>query len=224
MDQKSNKFTFLGLAFLPFGVLALEFGIALIQYLFYGTMDFWKLKVRAIIIHWICTIIIWSTGLLVLNILSKKAGYHVFENKNSPKIVNWIVVGIIIVITVIGSFMVWEMRFKPFAEFNGFIKKYGNIGIAAFVFQYMYYLIETMLFLAIIIFAQEFGEKTFKNNLLPWGGIMCGLTWGLGHIATQDLFTGIYFLIESVFYGIVYIQLKKNVRYAYIIIAVMFMV
>ncbi|GHU59009.1 hypothetical protein FACS189444_3580 [Spirochaetia bacterium] len=53
---------------------------------------------------------------------------------------------------------------------------------------------------------------------------MCGLTWGLGHIVTQDLYTGIYLFIVSLFYGVAYIQLKKNVRYAYIIMAVMFMV
>jgi hypothetical protein len=81
-----------------------------------------------------------------------------------------------------------------------------------------------MLFLALVVFAQEFGERTFKNKTVPWGGIICGLTWGLGHIITQDLFTGIYSLMVSIFYGLVYLQTKKNVKYAYIIIAAMFMI
>jgi hypothetical protein len=224
MNEKTNKFSFLGLTFLPFGVLSLEFVVVLIQYLFYGTMDFSKLNADDIIIHLICTIIIWCTGLFVLNILSKKAGKNIFDNKNKPKIMNWIIVGIIIIITVIGSYITWEMQFKPFVEFNNFIRNYGNIGIVVFIFQYMYYIVETMLFLAIVIFAQEFGERTFKNNIIPWGGIICGLTWGLGHIVTKELFTGIYSLIVSLFYGVVYIQLKKNVKYAYIIMAVMFMI
>ncbi|GHU59013.1 hypothetical protein FACS189444_3590 [Spirochaetia bacterium] len=138
IDQRSNKFTFLGLAFLPFGMVKLELVVILIEYLVYGTIDFLKLNIGVIIVHWVCTIVVWCTGLFVLHILSKKAGYNVFENKNKPKTINWIIVGIIIIITAIGSYISWEMRFKPFVEFNGFLKNYGTIGIAAFVFQYMY--------------------------------------------------------------------------------------
>jgi len=52
---------------------------------------------------------------------------------------------------------------------------------------------------------------------------MCGLTWGLGHIITQDLLTGIYSFFISILFGVVYLQMKKNVKYAYIIIAIIFM-
>jgi hypothetical protein len=223
MTEKTNKFAFLGLAFLPFGLLALELLVMMVESLFYGTMNIWT-NVRSIIIHWICTIILWCIGLFVLNVFSRKVGYNIFEYKNRLKIINWIIIGAIIIITAIGSYIVWEMRFKPFVEFNNFIKKYGDMGIMVFVFQYIYYIVESILFLAIVVFAQEFGERTFKNKIIPWGGIMCGLTWGLGHIITQDLFTGIYSLMVSIFYGVIYIQSKKNVKYAYIIIAAMFII
>jgi hypothetical protein len=211
------------LAFLPFGVLALELLVMMIETLFYGTMDIWT-NVRLLIIHWICTIIVWCAGLFVLNILSGKTGYNIFENKNRPKIINWIIIGVIMIITAIGSYIAWDMRFKPFVEFNNFTKRHGDMGIVVFVFQYIYYMVESMLFLAIVVFTQEFGERTFKNKIIPWGGIMCGLTWGLGHMITQDLFTGIYSLMVSLFYGAIYIQSKKNIKYAYIIIAVMFII
>ena len=51
---------------------------------------------------------------------------------------------------------------------------------------------------------------------------MCGLTWGLVHILTKDLATGLGCLVMSILYGIVYLLLKKNIRYAYIIISLMF--
>jgi hypothetical protein len=223
MDIK-NKFVFLGLAFLPFLILALELVISLSESIFYGTMDFWTLDVHAPIIHWICTIIVWSTGLFILNILSKKIGYNILRNNDKPKIINLLIVGIVIIITAIGSYISWEMRFKPFVEFTNFTNKYNNMGIVVFIFQYLYYIAESMLFLAIVVFAQEFGERTFKPQSIPWGGILCGLTWGLVHLLTQDLFTGIYSFFISIFYGVVYLQVKKNVKYAYIITAIMFMI
>lgn len=51
---------------------------------------------------------------------------------------------------------------------------------------------------------------------------MCGLTWGLVHILTKGLATGLGCLVMSILYGIVYLLLKKNIRYAYIIISLMF--
>jgi hypothetical protein len=224
MNEKIHKFAFLGLAFLPFGVMACELVVLLVESLFYGTIDFWTLPFYAIIIHWTCTVVIWCSGLFVLNFFSKKVGYTIFENKNKPKLVNWITVGIIVVITAIGSYIVWNMRFKPFAEFQGFVNLYEDKAIAAYIFQYLYYIVESMLFLSIVVFAQEFGERAFGKKIIPWGGIMCGLTWGLGHIITQELSTGIYSFFVSILYGVVYIQMRKNIKYSYIIMALMFII
>jgi hypothetical protein len=223
MNEKTKKFAFLGLSLLPFVVVKFETLILLVESMFYGTMYIFTLPFHAVIIHWICTIIIWCFGLLALYFLSKKAGYNIFENKNKPTLINWIIVVIIIIFTVAGSYIIWGMRFKPFAEYKGHLNKYDGMAIATFIFQYLYYIAESMLFLAIVIFAQKFGEMAFMKKIIPWGGIMCGLTWGLGHILTQDLFTGIYSFFVSILFGIVYLQMKKNVKYAYIIIALMFM-
>ena len=51
---------------------------------------------------------------------------------------------------------------------------------------------------------------------------MCGLTWGLVHILTKDLATGLGCLVMSLLYGEVYCLLKKNIRYAYIISSLIF--
>jgi hypothetical protein len=224
MKEKTKKIGFFILATLPFALLGMEIIVLLIESLFYGTMDFWALPFQAIIIHWICTIIVWCSGLFLLNLFSKKIGYNIFENINKPTLINWIIVGIIIILAAIVSYVSWEMHFKPIVEFNGLKNRYGNIGIVAFIFQYLYYIVESMLFLAIIVFGQEFGERAFKTKIIPWGGIMCALTWGLAHILTQNLSTGIYSFFVSILYGLVYLQMKKNIKYAYIIIAIMFMI
>ena len=222
--KKINKFIFLGLALLPFLVLGLEGVVLLIESLIYGTTDLSILGAIGIIIHWVCTIIVWCIGILVLILLSKKAGFNVFENKNKPKLINWIIVGALVIITITISYINWDMRFKPLVEYNGFINKYDSAGIALFITQYLYYFVESILFVAIIVFGQEFGERMFKNKIIPWGGILCGLTWGVAHIVTKEsLIMGVLLLLISVFYGVVYVQLKKNIRYAFIVIALMFM-
>jgi len=223
MNEKTNKFVFLGLAFLAFTLLGLEIVILLIESLFYGTMNLWT-SYHSIIIHWICTIIVWCSGLFILISLSRKAKFFIFEHRNKPKTINWIITGVIIIITAIGSYIGWNMRFKPFVEFNGFIDRYESMGIIAFIFQYLYYIVESMLFLAIIVFAQEFGERAFIRKIIPWGGIFCSLTWGLVHILTQGLSTGIYTFFASILFGLVYLQMKKNIKYAYIIITLMFII
>jgi hypothetical protein len=221
VNEKTNKVAFIGLAFLPFAVLASEMLVVLVESLFYGTTELWTSPLRTII-HWVCTIIVWSSGLFLLTLLSKKAGYNVFESADKPALLNWVIIGAIVIVSAAGSYLAWDMQFKPFAEFTRFQNRFGNMGTVVFIFQYLYYAAETMLFLAIVVFAQEFGERAFQKKFIPWGGIFCGLTWGLVHILTQDFFTGIYSLLGAISYGVVYLLAKKNIRYAYIIIAIMF--
>jgi len=225
MNEKTNIFIFLGLALLPFIILSMEMVILLIEAIFYGTMDLSKLNAGNIILHWIFTMVVWCTGIYAIFILSKKLGYNVFDNKNRPEIINWIIVCALVILTATISFIDWDMRFKPYIELTNLVKYFGNFGYLMFICQYLYYFVESMMFLALIIFAQEFGERLSKVKIIPWGGLICGLTWGLGHIITKDnLLVGLLGLLGAIFYGFVYLQLKKNIRYAYIIIALMFMI
>jgi len=222
-SKEANKFVFLGLALLSFVVFFLEILVLLIGSLFRGDAILWELP-SALIVHWVCTIVFWCLGFFALHVLAKKSGYDMFAHKDKPKPLNWVFVGIIFAISIIVSYISWDMRFKPLAEFIGFVTGHGDIGILLFVFQYIYILAESALILATVIFGQEFGERAFKNKAMPWGGIFCGLTWGLVHILTQDLFTGILGAVVAAAYGAVFLLLRKNIRYAYIVIALMFMI
>jgi len=59
---------------------------------------------------------------------------------------------------------------------------------------------------------------------LPYGGLFLALTWGLIHILLQGFQTGIYAFAMAILYGVIYLVFKKNTRYAYILIAVIFIV
>ena len=68
--------------------------------------------------------------------------------------------------------------FKVYLEW----KSHGTL---LFIFQYIYYVFETLLFTLILVFAQLAFETWFKNRKIPYGGIVMGLTWGLAHIFTK---------------------------------------
>lgn len=50
----------------------------------------------------------------------------------------------------------------------------------------------------------EWQDKISSRWSIPWGGIMCALTWGLVHILTKDLATGLGCLVMFLLYGGVY--------------------
>ena len=227
MTDKQKRLGFLGLTVFPFLVLGSEALVILIQSLFRGTMDveFIISNITATIIHRIGTYIVWVAGIIVMVHFAKKMEHNVFDDVGKPKLLNWVVVGFLVVISVVVGYISWGFRFKPFVEFASHIRRYGDFGLLLFIGQYIYYLLEVMLFLGIIIFGQKYGELLFKKDNIPWGGFVCGLTWGLGHIFTQNsLLVGILLFFLSISYGIVYLQLKKNVLFSYIVVWVMFVV
>ena len=226
--MKEKACSYLGMALLPFLFLGLELLVLFIESLFYGTMDFSEISalkgISVWLIHWGLTCLVWGIGAWLLVVLAKKRGFDVFENKFPVPAMNWVIVLILVALSVAGSYLAWDMQFKFLAELGSMKNLFGDLGVVAFIAQYVYYLFESVLILAVIVFGQKFGEHAFRKSNIPWGGILCCLTWGLTHILTQGLFTGIYAAVSAVAYGIVYVLLKRNVRYAYPILALMFVV
>ena len=137
-----------------------------------------------------------------------------FSYKDTVSIQRLLVCFVILAISIVSSIIIWN-GFKVVKEFqyNGWLK---------FIFQYLYYIIEAGLFLLIIVFAQKAGEIWFKKSNIPWGGFLVALTWGLAHIFTKDLHTGIIAFISGLLFGSIYIICKKNLYITYPIIFLMF--
>lgn len=122
---------------------------------------------------------------------------------------------ICIIISTIISYISWN-GFKPTKEFI-------NLGLIKFIFQYLYYFIETCMFTGIIIFGQLSCEKWFKNSNIPYGGILCALTWGLAHIATKgNIVTGIVSIFLGFMFGATYLILKRNALKTVLVLFLMF--
>jgi len=168
------------------------------------------------ILHWIFTCVLWATVTYLLIKLSKnKLDFDVFSFKEKIGWQRWLLCCIFLAVSIVASIISWNgMKVVKEFLYHGWLK---------FIFQYLYYAFEVGLFLLIIIFAQSAGEIWFKNEKIPWGGILLALTWGIAHIFTKgDLLVGIYSSLGGILYGGVYLICKKNVLLAYPIILLMF--
>ena len=187
-----------------------------------GVNDFntWQM-----IVHWVVTCIAWGLGaLLVVKECRKKSGLELlgniknasfFNKENKIKIWQWILIMLGIILCLVSTWIDWNGS-KVLAEFH-------SREPLLFVFQYIYYLFEVMLVLLIIIFGQTAFEKWFKNNKIPFGGILVALTWGLGHWLTKgSLFAGLYTAVGGFIFGSAYLLCNRNVKLSYVLLCIMF--
>lgn len=209
---------------LAFLALGMEVALLVVEGFIYQTTDFSSFAVWQNILHWVITCIIWGTSAILLLRGSKKEGFDPRQYKENPSIKGWIGAACLFLICLIFSYISWDNQFKVVAELTKKIEHTNfSSGIILFIFQYIYYLFESMLFVLIITFGQKASEIKKWNQRIPWGGIFCGLTWGMVHILTKGLQTGIEGVICSILYGLAYLCLKKNFKWSYIVLACMFM-
>ena len=215
---KEKGFSFLSLALLTFAGLGLEdFMMCIIEPLiFHCGSSFSKWPVSLHIFHWCATCVLWATAaILLISLAKRKYGFDIFWYKGKMNLMRWLLCFAILAVIVAVSIWDWN-GFKVVKEFqyNGWLK---------FIFQYIYYLVETVLVILIIAFCQRAGEIWFHSEKIPWGGLLAGLTWGLVHILTKEsILTGLITFCSGILFGMVYLLTKKNVRTTYPLILLMF--
>ena len=221
MDKQKNAkgSVYFSYALLAFAGIGIELLLAfLLEPLIYGCqMNEWTTTQN--ILHWIITCLCWGlVAYLLVKNAKKKYGFDVFANTEKAKPLRWVIVFILLALMLIYSYYDWN-GFKVAKEFlyNGWLK---------FIFQYLYYIFEVVLVVLIIVFGQKAFETWFhKGNetWIPYGGVLCGLTWGLGHILTKgNLVFGILLILISATYCLTYQLLNRNVKIAYWVIWLMF--
>lgn len=148
---------YLNLGLYAFLGLGLEVVLAfLIEPIIFNT-SIAKYSTGQIISHWIVTIILWGIMALILTKVSKrKYGFDYWAYKYGMNHKEWII-ALLLVLVAIGM-SIWDWRgSKVYKEFH-------NTGWLKFIFQYMYYLMETVLILLIVVFGQKAGELKFHNS------------------------------------------------------------
>lgn len=189
---------------LAFVVEPLVFGVSLNEY---STPQY--------ITHWIATCVLWGiVGWWLIVTAKNKYQFNVLKNGNRMVWWQWVIIVICIAASVSVSYHNWD-GFKV-------IKEFSNLGLLKFVFQYIYYLFETMLVTLVLVFSQKAFEKWFHKPYIPYGGVLLALTWGIGHFVSKDILTGILCLLVSFAYGSLYLLTNRDVLKTYIFVSIMF--
>jgi hypothetical protein len=219
-DNRHGRWNFAILSLFSFLVLMLEYIVCLFQKISTNPN---QISFSQIILHWIITCIVWGIAAYTMHFYSKKRlKFNLFDYKEKPNEKELLLSILILLFATVIMTVSWNFQFKPLAEYTSYVDLYGKMGGVAFLFQYIYYCFEAVLIVWTIAFGQKAGELIFKNKYIPWGGIVCGITWGLPHLFTNDLAVGILGFLVSIFYGVTYLLVKKNIRYAYPLIFLMF--
>ncbi len=208
---------FLNLGLIAFAGLGMEVIYAyFLEPVVYGaTMENWS--PMQTILHWLLTCITWGiVAVVLIQKAEKKYQFPMLEKGAPMGLRRWVLCFLLILLAFGADYMDWG-GFKVYIEF---IRR----GPLLFFFQYLYYAFETLLFLLIIVFGQKACEIWFHRPNVPYGGIICGLTWGLAHIFTKNLFTGLAGLILGFAMGGIYLLANRDLKKAYLLLFVMFIV
>lgn len=219
MKMEKKKITgwdFLSLALIAFGGLGMEVLYAFfLEPMIYGAgMKEWT--TGQTLLHWTITCLTWGGfGWYVIRTAKKDCEFDLLESGKKMKPWQWAALLAAVFFALGMSYVSWD-GFKIIIEFQ-------KNGLLKFVFQYIYYLFETMLFALIIILGQKAFETWFHRENIPYGGIFCGLTWGLAHIFTKgSVFTGLSGLLLGFLMGGVYLLVNRDSKKAYLVLCLMF--
>ena len=170
------------------------------------------------IIHWLVTSAVWvAVGLVIIRYAKRKYGFDIWEQRTTLTAAQWAGVAVCIVVMCAAQWLDWG-GFKPAIELEGH-------GPLLFVFQYVYYLAEAFLLSLIIIFGQKACEVWFRNESIPYGGIVLALTWGLGHIVSKgDLVVGLLSAAGGFLMGAAYLIVGRDYRKALPLLYVLFVI
>ena len=200
---------FILLALLAFLGLCAEFVLMLIEQHVNG-MDIAQWSVSQLIQHWQIIIPVWLIVSVVVILLSKiLCSFNVFEPHSTPS--GWqLILGI--VLPVIFAVVVSIIGGGP-----GFVRTLKAASLTFFTLQNIYYLLEMLLSGLIISLSQQaITDSSGKRNMFPWGGLVLGLTWGLGHYITKgDVSIALIAFVIAIFFGLIFNLTGKDLKKAW---------
>lgn len=215
-ERELKAWSFFRLALYAFAGLGLEAVLAfLVEPYIYGT-SIKEWTVVQSICHWVLTCILWGiVTSLIIRTAKNKYGFDIFAKGKKLRLLQYILITVCICFMLLSSYIDWQ-GFKVLKEFQ-------SNGLLKFVFQYIYYGFETALVLLIIVFSQLGFEKWFKKPNVPYGGIAVALTWGIAHIFTKgSVLAGFFSMVGGFMFGIAYLLVNRDIKKAYILLYVMF--
>lgn len=217
--DKNNKWTkYLWLSLFVFGAFLLEYFSLFVIEMFILQMDLSNYTANQRSIHHLIMVLIWIIYICSILFYSKKQ-YEFPKNTKTATIStkDWIISFLCLAGCKIMTFIDWH-TLKVIGEIQ-------NKDIFQFIAQYMYYILEIVIVLLIIIYGQKAFECLLKKETnIPFGGIVLALTWGIFHFVSRgvgiEVWNGISCIIFSILSGIMYLKLGRNYLYSYLFIAI----
>jgi hypothetical protein len=235
MEHSTNKrptsITYFVLAFLAFGFLGMEFGVLFISRIIDGRslaqIGQWPIHWYGAIAHWTITILIWLFGYnLILSWMKrKKVREDLVDFNLHSRVYDLIFMAIVIVAisALIQSIVSDAVIPQVFFEFKGFESMYGGQALIVTFFQVLYYFVEMLLVMLMIILFQRFGEMVFKKRYIPYGSFGLMLTWGMIHFISHP--TGaLEVTIWALIPGMLFIYGNKSFWPVYLLLVLGFII
>ena len=103
------------------------------------------------------------------------------------------------------------------AKTEGFVRTFKVASLTFFTLQYVYYLLEMLLSGLIISLSQQaITDYSGKQSMFPWGGLVLGLTWGLGHYVSKgDIYMAVIAFVLAIFFGLIYNLTGRDLKKAW---------
>jgi len=215
LEKKISGGDYFSLGMCAFGGLGIEgiYAYLLEPFLYKSSMQNWS--GLQIIFHWIITCVTW--GVLSYILIRKAASKYQFQISDEKKMKKWQWACVILCILFITG--------MNYIDWNGFkvLIEFQRKGALLFTFQHIYYAFETVLFMLIVVFMQKAFELWFKRTDFPFGGILCGITWGFAHTFTKgSIYVGLEGIIIGFLFGITYLLVNKDIKKTYVVLFLMF--
>lgn len=203
--------TYLNLGLLAFAVVGWELVLLLLESVLPAFTTVGSLN--AAVVHSGLTATGWLVGsALVLGAARRREGFISDPAPPARRLRRGVAVLVLVVVCVGFRWAGQGGPFPPVAEYGRMVKEYDDLAWVALVMQWLYYAAEVVVMTLIIAFGQRAGELRFGRPALPWGGLLLALTWGLVHVLLQGVGAGVYGMLISVAFGMVFVLTGRSLR------------
>lgn len=218
MNTQIKWTKYLGLSLITFGGFLLEyFTILVIDMMILG-VDISNYQLAQRNTHLIINSLVWLAYIgMIIYFSNKKYNFFSELNTEKPSKKDLMIVLLCLLACKVMTFIDWH-TLKIIGEASG---KH----VIQFLLQYLYYLVEVLLVLMVIVYGQKAFEVLYqKTTNIPFGGIVLAFTWGTFHFVSRgvglEIWNGISCMIFSLLAGTMYVRLKKHLGYSYLLISI----
>lgn len=218
MNTQIKWTKYLGLSLITFGGFLLEyFTILVIDMMILG-VDISNYQLAQRNTHLIINSLVWLAYIgMIIYFSNKKYNFFSELNTEKPSKKDLMIVLLCLLACKVMTFIDWH-TLKIIGEASG-------KDVIQFLLQYLYYLVEVLLVLMIIVYGQKAFEVSYqKTTNIPFGGIVLAFTWGTFHFVSRgvglEIWNGISCMIFSLLAGTMYVRLKKHLGYSYLLISI----